>query len=741
MKEKVRKKESSFVKPGNHGTAGLSVKFAAFFSALLLSLLCGLFYNAWKYEVERIEAEEGSWHSRFLGELSAEEMEMAGNFANVEDVVCHEKGAAGTEKVTDFYFDDSRAAVSDTPHIAEQLGIPQERIVYHAELLSMYLVRAPGDTAPRLLFPLLLLIALTACFSLILIIHHSFAVSMNARIHQLGILASVGATPGQIRSYLMREAAALCAVPVIAGNLLGIGGSAGLVCLSNRAVDRIDGRHEAVFGYHPLILGLTLLATILTIGISAWLPARRLGRLTPLEAIRNTGEAALKRPKNFRLLAGLFGIEGELAGSVLKAQKKALRTASLSFLVSFLAFAAMECVFTLSRISIEETYFARYQDVWDIMVTVKDTGADSLEAVSSVRELDGVRSAIVYQKAAAKRLVAEAELSGEMKAFGGFAAASAGNVQETESGWLVNAPLVILDDESFAAYCEQIGVAPRLDGAVVLNRMRDVANPDFRHPVFVPYLTGKQAASVLRRADGKEASAEVPVLSYTQEVPALREEYVTLDYYELVHFLPVSLWKEIKGQIGGAEEDSYLCVRGREGVTQEELTALQEEIGGLLGGNHTIEQENRIQAHETNNRQIQGLMAVYGGFCVLLAMIGVGSVFSYTLGFVRQRRREFARYLSVGMTPRQLRKMFCLEAVLIAGRPILLSIPPVVCVVGLLLRASYMEVGAFMDEAPLLPIGGFLLAILGFVALAYRLAWRQADKISLAEVVKWDAMT
>lgn len=98
MKEKVRKKESSFVKPGNHGTAGLSVKFAAFFSALLLSLLCGLFYNAWKYEVERIEAEEGSWHSRFLGELSAEEMEMAGNFANVEDVVCHEKGAAGTER-------------------------------------------------------------------------------------------------------------------------------------------------------------------------------------------------------------------------------------------------------------------------------------------------------------------------------------------------------------------------------------------------------------------------------------------------------------------------------------------------------------------------------------------------------------------------------------------------------------------------------------------------------------------
>ena len=41
-----------------------SIRFSAFISALLLSLLCGLFYNMWKYEVERIELEEGAWQSR-----------------------------------------------------------------------------------------------------------------------------------------------------------------------------------------------------------------------------------------------------------------------------------------------------------------------------------------------------------------------------------------------------------------------------------------------------------------------------------------------------------------------------------------------------------------------------------------------------------------------------------------------------------------------------------------------------
>ena len=54
----------------NNRSSSLSVRIAAFISALLLSLLCGLFYNAWKYEVERIQLEEGGWHSRIFGEFA-----------------------------------------------------------------------------------------------------------------------------------------------------------------------------------------------------------------------------------------------------------------------------------------------------------------------------------------------------------------------------------------------------------------------------------------------------------------------------------------------------------------------------------------------------------------------------------------------------------------------------------------------------------------------------------------------
>ena len=730
---------SGYIK--NNRSSGMSVMIAAFISALLLSLLLGLFYNAWKYEIESIEQEEGGWQSRIVGEFTQEDMESIKNFANVKDVVISEKGAQIPEPVIDIYFDDMGAVLDDTMQIAGVLGVSSEKVIYNHELLAMYMIRDPQDTAPRLLFPLFILITGLASFSLIIVIHNSFAVSMNARIHQFGIFSSIGATPKQIRACLLQEAAALCILPILIGNLLGILISMGIIHMVNSLLGSdVAGRREAVFGYHPLVLVATLLLTVVTIWISAWMPARKLSRLTPLEAIKNTGELQLKRKKKSPLLTCLFGLEGELAGGALKAQKRALRTASLSLIFSFLAFTIMQSFFALSGISRRETYFERYQGVWDIMVTVKDTDVDSFSEAQKLQEISEIRSVIVYQKAMAKRIIAEDEISEDMKSFGGFAVAGDNYVRKTDGGWLVNVPIVILDDASFLAYCEQIGITPQLNGAVIWNQIRDVTNPDFRHPRYMPYVKGENAVSILRQSGKEEMTAEVPVLSYTEKVPVLREEYATLDYYELVHFIPVSLWKEIKGQIGGSEEDAYICMLGRENVTSGELDALQGQVDSLIAGNYKTESENRIQEAEANDKQIQGMMTIFGGFCVLLAVIGIGNVFSNTLGFVRQRKREFARYMSVGMTQGEIKKMFCVEALTIAGRPILITLPLAVITVGYLLKISYIEVGTFLAEAPLIPIMIFMLAIWGIVAFAYYLGWRNIRKIDLAEVLRDDTM-
>lgn len=109
---------------------------------------------------------------------------------------------------------------------------------------------------------------------------------MNARVHQFGIFSSIGATPGQIRTCLLQEAAMLCVIPVLIGSFVGIALTFGAIQAVNVLADGIVGRHEAVFIYHPFVFAVTILVSFLTVLISAWLPARKLSKMTPLEAIK-----------------------------------------------------------------------------------------------------------------------------------------------------------------------------------------------------------------------------------------------------------------------------------------------------------------------------------------------------------------------------------------------------------------------------------------------------------------------
>ena len=82
--------------------------------------------------------------------------------------------------------------------------------------------------------------------------------------------------------------------------------------------------------------------------------------------------------------------------------------------------------------------------------------------------------------------------------------------------------------------------------------------------------------------------------------------------------------------------------------------------------------------------------------------------------------------------------MFFVEALVIAGRPVVITVPLTVVFVGLMIRASSLELSEFLTEAPILPIVIFMLAIFGFVALAYSVGGKRVMKCSLAEALRDD---
>ncbi|MCI9079339.1 MAG: ABC transporter permease [Lachnospiraceae bacterium] len=723
----------SYIK--NNRASSISVMAAALVATMFLSLLCCIAYNFWTYEIESIVLDEGDWQGRIVGGTDENGLSVIQNFANVKKVVINTELSKGENTVFDIYFENARTIYQDMPLISEQLGLDNDAVEYHSLLLSRYFIHDPQDAEPPLLLSLYLAILIIVAISLILIVRNSFELSMNARIHQFGIFSGIGATPKQIRICLLQEALVLSVLPIISGCFIGIAVSYGLIELINIFAEDVSGRHVAVFQYHPFLFVVTILSSVMTVFFSAWIPARKLSRITPLEAIRSTEGLQLKKRKHSRILSLLFGMEGELAGNALKAQKKSMRISTVSLLLSFLGFSIMLCFTTLSRISTRYTYFERYQDAWDIMITVKDTKISDFDLTDEVKAVSGTGDVMVYQKADAVGILPEDLQSRELAMLGGFGSVAG---KPNEGGQFhVDIPVIVLDDTSFLEYCSQIGITPSLDGAVIFNQIWDSVNSNFRYKQYIPFVKEDRTTSVIYNASTGNQSAEIPILSYTQNAPVLREEYKN---YGLVHFIPVSIWKEIQALTGGSESDIYIRIFSDGSGSHADLSNLEKKVVQLIGNNYKIESENRVQEKISNDKMMNGMMIISGAFCVLLAIIGIANVFSNTLGFLRQRKREFARYMSIGLTPQEMQKIFCIEAFVIAGKPLLITLPLTVLFVQFAVTASYLEPMVFWAEAPVLPVLIFALAIIFFIALAYYIGGKRLLKCDLTQILRNDAM-
>lgn len=227
---------------------------------------------------------------------------------------------------------------------------------------------------PTLLMGIYAVILLMVCAALLIMIYYAFEMTKDGRLHQLGILQSVGATPRQIRAVLMQEAFVLGILPIFPGILPGIGLAYFFTVKANE-VNRIVGNMEVTFTYGYKLFFLTVLVCLATVWLAAVRSAVRLGKISALEAMRGVWQNV--SVKTVRQRSGFLGkpfpgkrwmhrsIEWEMARRSMDMRKKAFHTATLSLTLSFLAFSLFLNVWVISGASRRITYFERYWDTWD----------------------------------------------------------------------------------------------------------------------------------------------------------------------------------------------------------------------------------------------------------------------------------------------------------------------------------------------------------------------------------------
>src|SRR5215207_966077 len=253
---------------------------------------------------------------------------------------------------------DPRSISTSAPEMSKSSGLgvntgpdgqpAKESISYNEELLPWLGASGRSNYVRSFLLIMAVLIFLIVCGS-VLLIYNAFAISIGERKKQFGMFASVGATAAQIRRIVLTEAGVIAAIGIPLGIMGAIAGVAILVRFTQGIVSQLilDAEQGLPLVVSPLVIGLTVLFSAATILLSAWIPARRASQVSPIDAIRQSGEIQEGKPLNLRtnpLIRRVFGFEGELALKSLQRDRKRYLTTLLSLMISIILFVAFNAL-------------------------------------------------------------------------------------------------------------------------------------------------------------------------------------------------------------------------------------------------------------------------------------------------------------------------------------------------------------------------------------------------------------
>ncbi len=216
--------------------------------------------------------------------------------------------------------------------IHEGLIGPDKLVEYNDELLI-----AIGQAVDwnNLMFQMIFSIVI--CLATIAAIYNVFYISVIERVKHYGVLRSVGSSPRQIRKMVVAEGITLCLAALPIGLSLGI--------LLARVIFILTPQVISSSAKFILVPGSLLVPAILGLAvtfISTLKPARIAGKISPIEAITNTGYRLEKQKLKVRrwqkFICRIFSISGLLAYRNLWRNKKRFLITVFSMCLSTILF-------------------------------------------------------------------------------------------------------------------------------------------------------------------------------------------------------------------------------------------------------------------------------------------------------------------------------------------------------------------------------------------------------------------
>lgn len=523
------------------------------------------------------------------------------------------------------------------------------------------------------MLPIVLVVLILIVIASVMLIYNAFGMSLSERVRYLGMLASVGATKSQKRKSIYFEGAILGAIGIPVGilaGILGIGITLKLVGHKIISTGMIVGVNDSNMQMKTVvpawaIIGI-ILVSIFTIFISAFIPARKASKITPIDAIRQRQEIKVK-PKKLKApkyIKKIFGYEGELAYKNLKRNGKKSRLITVSIALSIVLFISCNyfCSMFIQASGYEKTI--PYQISTVISLEHKKDLEDALDKMQNVDKyyVDMVNSNYSLGK---KGNLKDTDIKNLSHYNSSYA-------KLFENGSVTMA-IHYIDDSEFNKLCQNndIDYNSFYGKNVKCLLLNNLTHKQDTSKVFNNSIIGQHIAERDEFVNEGDEPLDFEVGGLVKyDKNSLPCSFVPANVVGV--FVPYSQYVNvIKKGLEPNDVSLAMCIETDEHKeVAENLTTLLNEND--FGGNYVLD---NVDTLETMNTVMFIIQVFVYGFITLISLITIANIINTISANIALRRKEFAMLKSVGTTPKGFSKMVSLESVFYALKAVIFGVP------------------------------------------------------------------
>ncbi|MDR2737063.1 MAG: ABC transporter permease [Gracilibacteraceae bacterium] len=585
----------------------------------------------------------------------------------------------------------------------------------------------------------------------VLLIYNAFSISVSERKRQFGLLSSVGATRKQLRQTVLFEGLFLGGIGIPLGLLAGVCGIGVTLVFVTDILNRLSGTAIISLDLHLSLQAITVaaLVSVVTIFISAYVPARKAARHSAMDNIRQSADIKIKTKsvRTSRLTERLLGLEGMLAGKNFKRDKKRYRSTIVSLFVSIVLFISASSF----GYYLKEGTDRSIQDFgYDLALSTYRSNLsqdDTLRLYDKLSKTTGITGTAYRQEGAWVQAPVPKDIINSRYLDYLENNGSLNHLRNTLPDYDrspthdMNIQIVYIDDTTYAQYLVDLGLPQNIhtvsrDNLVAVARIQEYDYRDKRYLSFDIFPDRNTLSLSLRLpsteddppATSKDIDVHVTLVSKT---PAQVFSTMGSGVWLIAPF-------SLKGEFAEFEntddaESMLLAFQSNDpSASAAEMTSIITEAG--------IPTANFINTAEMMeaSRNILLIINIFVyGFVTLISLIAIANVFNTISTNISLRRREFAMLKSVGMANRGFSKMMTLECVFYGVKALLYGLPTAAAVTFLI----YRGVTAGVDVPYTMPwnsVGVSVISVFLVVFVTMMYAIRKVNKENVLDALRGD---